>query len=135
MPSRPMSTTGARRVSVAGTIVLAPAGRRQGSVRIAIDVTQAAGASRAKGAVGVRFPDDPAAIEAIELGVLQTTRSWASVTARFPSAAAGSNRFMTFVIERADPFVAGHPATVTVDVGDAGGVSGTLRASRALVLR
>jgi N-acyl-D-amino-acid deacylase len=135
MPSRPMSTAAVRRVSLAGTIDLDSAGGRRGSVRITMDVTQGAGAARSKGTIRLVFPDVPAASEAIELGVLQTTRDWASVTARFPPAAAGSARFMTLIIERADPFVAGHPTTVTVAVSDGGGATGTLKPSGALVLR
>jgi hypothetical protein len=135
MPSRPMSTSVARRLSLDGTVVPDPVTGGRGAVRVAIDATQAAGTARAKGSIRLSFADTSATVETTELGVLQTARDWASVTARIPAGATGRVRFVTVIVERADPFVAAHPTTVAVDVDDAGAVSGPLKPSRAVVLR
>ena len=45
-------------------------------------------------------------VSATELGVLQTARDWASVTARIAPRQAGADAgFVTVIVERADPFV------------------------------
>ena len=74
MPSRPMNMTALRRLALKGTI--------NANVRIDIDVSQAAGAARAQGSFRLADAGSTTVLEGTELGVLQTTKDWASFTAR-----------------------------------------------------
>ena len=119
MPSRPMSPAGtSRSLSLKGTI--------DGATRVAINVSQAAHAPRAKGsfsvtdAGGTRF-------ESIDVGVLQTSRDWASFTAIVQARGSSERRALSVIVERADPFVSGHPRTVTVAGEGVSAMSGPLR--------
>jgi N-acyl-D-aspartate/D-glutamate deacylase len=111
MPSRPM-TTGARKLSATGR-------------GVAIDISQAAGAPRAKGRL--RLTDGSDTLEAVELGVLQTADHWASVSARVRSRASGEERSALVIFEFADPFVDGRPRTVTITLDGRPSVSGVLQ--------
>ncbi len=118
MPSRPMNTA-ARRLSVGGDI--------GNDIRLTIDVSQAAGAARAKGRLRLDDRRSKIVVETTELGVLQTAGNWASFTALARVKPAGKEGTVTVIFERADPAVAGHPPTVTVDISDVLRVSGVLR--------
>ena len=48
--------------------------------------------------------------------MLQTAPDWASFTARFRNRATKAEGPVTVIVERADPFIAGHPPTVFVEV-------------------
>jgi N-acyl-D-aspartate/D-glutamate deacylase len=119
MPSRPMNTATARRLSLKGTI--------NANVRIDIDVTQAAGASRAQGSFRLQDSSSNTVLEGTELGMLQTAKEWATFTARIRNRKTKAEGLITVIVERADPFVAGRPATVFVEVDNVLGVSGSLR--------
>lgn len=123
VPSRPMNANAPRRLTLRGTT--------SDSARVSIDVTQTAGAAHAKGSLRVTKEDGTTVFSATELGVLQTTRDWASLTAR-----TSGGSFVTVIVERADPFAAGQPTTLTLDV-DGAGPTTTAMARRAapLVLR
>ncbi len=118
MPSRPMNTA-ARRLSVRGDI--------GDDIRLTIDMSQEAGAARAKGRLRLDDRRSKIVVETTELGVLQTALNWASFTALARVKPAGSEGTVTVIFERADPAVAGHPPTVTVDISDVLRVSGVLK--------
>jgi N-acyl-D-aspartate/D-glutamate deacylase len=123
MPSRPLRTAVARRVSARGTLG-GPAG-----AEIALAVSQGGGARRAAGTVRVRDPRTGTVIEARELGLLQTTAQWASFTgiARVRETdGSESTRALTVIVEQADPLVDGRPGTVTVDVDGRERITGPL---------
>ena len=66
-------------------------------------------------------------LEGTELGVLQTTKDWASFTARIRNRITKAEGLVTVIVERADPFIAGNRPTVFVQVDHVLSVSGTLR--------
>ena len=115
MPSRPINGSGTRRLALRGTM--------SDGASVSIDVTQAAGAAQAKGSIRV-VTKDGSTISTADLGVLQTTRDWATVTARLAGAS-----FITVIVERADPFADGHPTTITMNVDGAGSVTTALTTS------
>jgi len=128
MPSRPMNTAAARRLSVRGAF-----GR---DARVTIDISQAAGAAQARGSF--RLMDGPSRtiLETSDVGVLQTTKDWASFTARIAPRPNSADLFVTVIVERADPFADGRPTSVTIDIDDRGGITGILTKPAArLVLR
>lgn len=90
MPTRPMNVNSRRRVFVA-----APG--------ITINVTQAAGAARAKGTFKLADPKTKASIQSTAPGFLQTTGRWASFTARAKSLPDGAERALTVVIDLDGP--------------------------------
>jgi N-acyl-D-amino-acid deacylase len=91
MPSRPM-TSGARRLTVKGTAA---------GTQVVMDLTQRAGARQATGTVIIAAPDKTTSIAAIELGVLQATPDWSSVTG-MTKTANGEVRPFTVVVDRRD---------------------------------
>ena len=128
MPSRPMNTAAARRLSVRGAF-----GR---DARVTIDISQAAGAAQARGSF--RLMDGPSRtiLETSDVGVLQTTKDWASFTARIAPRPDSADLFVTVIVERADPFADGRPTSVTIDIDDRGGITGILtKLAARLVLR
>ena len=96
-------------------------------MRIDIDVSQAAGAARAQGSFRLTDASSTTLLEGTELGVLQTTKDWASFTARIRNRMTKAEGLVTVIVERADPFVAGHRPTVFVQVDNVLSVNGTLR--------
>jgi N-acyl-D-amino-acid deacylase len=119
MPSRPMNSSAARRLSLKGSVTP--------QVRIDIDVTQAAGAARARGSFRLADESSNTVLEGTELGVLQTTKDWATFTARIKNRQTKAEGLVTVIVERADPSVGGHPPTVSVEIDKIMGVNGTLR--------
>jgi hypothetical protein len=119
MPSRPMTPGGtSRSLSLKGTI--------GDATRIAINLSQAGNAPRAKGSFSVADAGGTN-YEAFDVGVLQTTREWASFTAIVQSRGSSERRALSVIVERADPFINRHPRTVTI-VGDGvPAISGPLR--------
>jgi len=97
------------------------------NVRIDIDVSQAPGAARAQGSFRLADAGSTTVLEGTELGVLQTTKDWASFTARIRNRVTKAEGLVTVIVERADPFVAGNRPTVFVQVDRVLSVSGTLR--------
>jgi N-acyl-D-amino-acid deacylase len=119
MPSRPMNMTALRRVALKGTV--------NETVRVDIDVSQAPGAPRAQGSFRLADAGSSTVLEGTELGVLQTTKDWASFTARIRNRITKAEGLVTVIVERADPFIAGNRPTVFVQVDNVLSVSGTLR--------
>src|SRR5262249_26207813 len=120
MPSRPMNGLLApRRLAARGTL---PDGTRP-----TIDLTQPAGEVRAKGTVRVADSHGNALIDATDLGVLQTTKQWASITGVARRSPSGERRPFTLIVEQSDPFVAGHPRTMTLERPDQPPLSGVLK--------
>ena len=120
MPSRPMSA-GARRVSAVGKV----AGGSD-EVRVAIDVSQAANAARAKGTLRLTTASASDTMEATELSVLQTTEKWAALTARVRLRPSGEERSAIVIVDRGDPASPG-VTHVTVAVDGRPRVSGVLQ--------
>jgi hypothetical protein len=128
MPSRPMNTAAARRLTLKGTVTE--------QVRIDIDVTQAAGAARAQGSFRLQDGNSNTVLEGSEIGLLQTTRDWATFTARIKNRLTKAEGLITVIVERADPAVAGNPPTVSVNIDNVLGVNGSLREpASAIVIR
>jgi N-acyl-D-amino-acid deacylase len=98
MPSRPMTSSVARQLSVQ-------------SREITIELTQTSGARRPTGSFQLR--DGTSAIRAADVGVLQTMDKWASFTAYVRQAMTGEERPALIIVEQADPFADGR-ATVTI---------------------
>jgi len=120
MPSRPMNVvTTPRRFAARGTMA---DGRR-----VTIDLAQAAGAARATGTFRLLDAHGSTQIDVSHLGVLQTTKDWASITGVARSEPGGALRPFTAVVERADPFVAGTPRTLSLEVAGQPAVTGVLK--------
>jgi N-acyl-D-amino-acid deacylase len=119
MPSRPMNMTARRRVALKGTV--------NENVRVDIDVSQAPGAPRAQGSFRLADAGSSTVLEGTELGVLQTTKDWASFTARIRNRITNAEGLVTVIVERADPFISRNLPTVFVQVDNVLSVSGTLR--------
>jgi hypothetical protein len=96
MLSRPMNGREARSL------------RRQGRVddiEVSIDVAQAAGARHATGMIRVNDSRANVAFEMIELGWLQTTGSWASVTGRARLHSSDLERAVTISVDGSTIFI------------------------------
>src|SRR5262252_8400855 len=108
MPSRPMNRPlSPRRLAARGML---PDG-----ARVTIDLTQPTGEVRAKGTVRIVDSRGAVQVDGADLGVLQTATQWASITGVARTSAAGERRPFTLTVEHSDPFVAGHPRTVTLE--------------------
>ena len=123
MPSRPMSTTVAGRLRLNGEVRLKP----DATYRLSIDVTHAANAPRARGTIRITDAASGEVLEATDIGVLQTAKNWASVTAMLRGPRSGDVRAATIVVEHADPFVDKQPRTVTIDVDGRPRITGVLQ--------
>jgi hypothetical protein len=120
MPSRPMNVvTMPRRFAARGTMA---DGRR-----VTIELRQAAGAARATGTFRLLDAHGGTLLDASDVGVLQTTNDWASITGVARTQPGGAPRPFTAVVERADPFVAGTPRTLRVEVAGQPAVTGVLK--------
>jgi len=112
MPSRPMSIHARRGVSLA-------AGSDEAStVRMAFQVSQAAGADRATGSFRVTDPKTKITIQATMIGLLQTADGWATFTGRARLLPSGEERAFTVLVDLADPTAVGNNRSVVVDVED-----------------
>ena len=129
MPSRPMVNRAvARRLSLKGTVTA--------QVRVDIDVTQDAGATRARGSFRLADANSNTVLEGTEMGVLQTMKDWATFTARIRNRLTKAEGLVTVIVERADPSVDGRPPTVSIAIDTILGVNGTLREpASAIVIR
>ena len=87
----------------------------------------APGAPRAQGSFRLQDSGSNTVLEGTELGILQTAKDWGSFTARIRNRMTKAEGLITVIVERADPFVTGRPATVFVEVDNVLGVSGALR--------
>jgi N-acyl-D-amino-acid deacylase len=125
MPTRPMSVNSARHVSLAGDAVVSDS-----KVRIALNVTQDAGASRATGSFRLSNPRTRMTIEAARIGLLQTTGQLASFVGRARVLPGGEERSITVTVDLAGPLAAAHIATVSVDVEEAYHLTASMETSR-----
>lgn len=116
MPSRPQTRhNAARRLAANG--LATPISSGGTPLRLALNVSQDAGA---RGATGVLRLSDPASgdvIESVQLGVLQVAERWGSLTGIVRRKSSGEERPFTATIERADPFEEGTPQTITLELG------------------
>jgi N-acyl-D-amino-acid deacylase len=128
MPSRPLNTAAARRLAVKGSVTE--------HVRVDIDVAQPANNAHAQGSFRLADANSNTVLEGTEIGVLQTTKDWATFTARIRNRRTKAEGLVTVIVERADPSVAGQPPTVSVEVDNVLGVNGALREpASAIVIR
>jgi N-acyl-D-amino-acid deacylase len=123
MPSRPMSTDLAPRIRLRGEVRLKP----DAPYRLAIDISQNAKVPRAKGSIRITSAASGEILEATDLGVLQTTKDWASVTAMVRARPSGEAHAAILIVEQADPFVDGRPRTITIDVDGRPRITGVLQ--------
>jgi N-acyl-D-amino-acid deacylase len=89
MPSRPMSVSSSRSVSVRGDAVVA-------------DASQTPNDRAATGKVRVTL-DGGATFESTTLGIVQTTTGWASLTGRGRLSSTAEERSFVLIVERKDP--------------------------------
>jgi N-acyl-D-amino-acid deacylase len=102
-PSRPMSTTIARRVS----------GRAQASeVDVNINIEQSAGQRAPRGRLRLLDRTSKTSVEMTAPGWLQVAPGWAAVTGR--GRIGDDERAFTIVVEQADPLDEQHSTTITV---------------------
>jgi N-acyl-D-aspartate/D-glutamate deacylase len=126
MPSRPMNGNAARRLSAAGTLRVTPESTDgHGAARVTIRVTQAPNARRATGSF--RLVSGDRTIAATEFGVLQSSRGWATFTARGRSAPSGNDVSLCVVVDDEDPFATARGRVVVITVDGATRVSGVLQ--------
>jgi N-acyl-D-amino-acid deacylase len=102
MPSRAMSVTASQRVATRDDGIL-------------IDVSQAPSDRTASGNVRIAL-DGGATFQSTGLGLLQTTKGWASVTGRGRVSPSGEERAFVLVIEDADPFAPNRSPTVRIQI-------------------
>jgi hypothetical protein len=129
LPSRPLGVAESRKVSAAGALAF---GADSAPARITIEITQGANARHADGRLRLVGPGDAVVLEALDLGVLQTTARWASVTGRARIGTEPGARPFTLVVEGADPWIDGHPSTVSITIGGRPAISGRLGVSAAI---
>jgi len=103
MPTRPM-TSGDRRLAMKDP-------------RVTIDLTQRATAPHAGGTLRFKDPGTGDTYEASELGMVQTTTNWASVTAIVVNRATGAMHAATVVLDD-DRAAGGRPRTVHIYLDD-----------------
>jgi N-acyl-D-aspartate/D-glutamate deacylase len=132
MPSRPMTTSVARRMAVSGRLVLSgrdaavlTGGGRDSVFTVQVELTQAPNSRSPVGTVRVSAGAKKA-VEIGTLGLLQTTKQWASVVGRGRAGSSGDERSVTVTVEGADPLAPGTPATITIEVEGQAPVTGTL---------
>lgn len=108
MPSRALRLDRVRHVVAKGLLPAAADG--DAPVLLSVDVQQAPGDRRARGTVRL----DGSTVEITELGVLQTSRGWASLTAT--GRAGGRTIGLTLVVDRDSPTTGRPTVTITSDV-------------------
>jgi N-acyl-D-aspartate/D-glutamate deacylase len=106
MPSRPTSG-GTRRVTASGSV---------GSAQITMDVRQERGATEARGSF--RLKDGATTVEAVDVGVLQVTKGWASFTGLARWAPSDEERAVTVVLDEGDPAAPGSPRLIVEADGE-----------------
>ena len=131
MPSRPMSFTVDRSVTVRGN-VLAEDGSVLGSVEI--NASHRAGARSGTGTLRFVNVRSGETITTSALSVMQTTGGWASVTGLARVEPRGDTRAFTVYVESADPFLRGNPPTVTLQLDGAPIVRGIVRGGSISIL-
>ena len=98
MPSRPMSTQAAHRLSVTA---------RLGDSNLSLDVRQESNSAAARGSLRIEDPKSHTVIHSRQFGLIQVAGNWASITGR-ASLASGEQRFYTVILD-------GDSASIDVD--------------------
>jgi N-acyl-D-amino-acid deacylase len=112
MPSRPMSTDRARRLSIRGTVV--PEGDVPGGAwQVTVDLSQTGSDRAARGTLRLRDAQG-GTIEARALGVLQVARGWAGVTAWARADGEATDRALLVLVDERDPLVSGSEPIVRI---------------------
>jgi N-acyl-D-aspartate/D-glutamate deacylase len=125
LPSRPLTLGEPRKVSATGSLAssgdVAPTG-------IALEISQGPTARRAEGRLRLVGARDDVLLESVDLGVLQTTARWATVTGRARVSDTPALLPFTLVVEGADPWLDGHPTTISISVAGRATLAGRLSA-------
>jgi hypothetical protein len=119
MPSRPMTPNQDRRVSAKGN---------GGRFDLTLDVAQEAGARHARGTFKLTLPRGRGKLTAVEIGVLQITKDWASFTAQAKIEPEGVVRPVTVIVDLRDPLTGTSDAVIIVELEGARAYRGTLPA-------
>jgi N-acyl-D-amino-acid deacylase len=107
MPSRPM-TFGARRLSVKGDA--------DGS-RVVIELTHRPGARQTTGNITFESADKSTTLKASQMGLLQITDGWSSITG-VGSLDGGNERAFTAIVDQRDPATPGLATLVVMVEGE-----------------
>ena len=126
MPSRPQDAVAAPRRLVARG-ALAPIGGGAATHRLAVSMQQLAGARHGSGLLRITDLGSGAEWRSVSIGVVQSTRQWASATGWLQLGTDGEQRAFTLTMEAADPHVDAQPRTVTLDVQGLPRVRGIVR--------
>jgi N-acyl-D-aspartate/D-glutamate deacylase len=135
MPSRPMTpATASRTLSAAGTLRGADGALWQ----IAIDVAQTSRRRFATGSITIRDEQGRVFANTRDLGMLQVSGGWASVTATAHLSTTGEPRAVAIVVEQSDPWRDDRAPSITLywldlDGSPTGVVDATGRADRARI--
>jgi N-acyl-D-amino-acid deacylase len=108
MPSRPM-TFGARRLSVKG---------EADGVKVVIELNHRAGARQAAGTFIFEPADKSMTLKASQLGVLQSTDGWSSITGVATPPGGGHERAFTAIVDQRDPAMPGAATLVVMVEGE-----------------
>jgi N-acyl-D-amino-acid deacylase len=117
MPSRPMSIDAVRSVTFRG---------RLGGARVAIDVSQKAGARSAVGTMRVDDARSNVHVRMETLGLLQTSDGWASFTGRAHVMPPGQDQAVTVIVDRKNPLASDRGAAILIEGEDGYRVSGVV---------
>lgn len=112
MPSRAMSIRTGRRLSLASR-----AASPNATVRVTLDIAQAAGADRATGSFRLVDRATNTTIRGTAIGLLQTSGKWAAFSGRARVLPGGAEHALTVIVDLADPLDSGH-GSITVDTDD-----------------
>ena len=110
-----MTPAGGRRRLVANGLAV-PLGDSGAPLNLRLNVQQAAGATAATGSFRLTDFAGNLVLEATAFGTVQTATRWGSLTGLARRDSSDARVAFTVTVERADPFVAGTPHTITLDV-------------------
>jgi N-acyl-D-amino-acid deacylase len=116
MPSRPLAIAAARRLTFSGTVDKA---------HVTIDVSQTASARHATGTMRIDDPLSTLHGEMHDLGVLQVTDGWASITGRLKMRD-GEDQAVIVVVDQKNPLATDHGAAIVIDAEKGYRASGTV---------
>ena len=126
MPSRPMNRAAARSLNVKGTVIL-DGPPVAASPSLVIEVTQPENARVARGSFRYTDPQNDIALESAQLGILQTSGEWASVTARARDLETGAERTVMLIVEGRDPWLPDRAPSITMAMDGLPEISGRLK--------
>ncbi len=114
MPTRAMSMRTSRHVAAHGALVTT-----EGEATLELDIAQRADTRSATGTLSVQKRNGTKAAPptlAVSFGVLQVARDWASVTGWARDANSTDLRPFTLIVDRTDPLLPSHEATIVLDI-------------------